>query len=66
MILLVMLTSAANILIQLVLQVEGFVDFMEMASVSHGIIILLIIVNVVALGRNVRKEKSPETIMHFM
>ena len=61
-----MLTSAANILIQLVLQVEGFVDFMEMASVSHGIIILLIIVNVVALGRNVRKEKSPETIIHFM
>lgn len=66
MILLVMLTSAANILIQLVLQVGGFVDFMEMASVSHGIIILLIIVNVVALGRNVRKEKSPETIIHFM
>lgn len=66
MILLVMLTSAANILIQLVLQVGGFMDFMEMASVSHGIIILLIVVNVVALGRNVRKEKSQETIIHFM
>lgn len=66
MILLVMLASTANILIQMVLQIGGFVDFMEMASVSHGIIILLIVVNVVALGGNVRKEKSPETIIHFM
>ena len=66
MVLFVMLASTINIISQLVLQIGGFVDFMEMSSVSHGIIILLIIVNVVALGRNVRKERSPETVIHFM
>lgn len=66
MILLVMAASMLNVLVQLVLQIGGFVDFMEMSSVSHGIIILIIIVNAVALGKNARKEKSLETIIHFM
>lgn len=58
--LMVMLVSTVNVIIQLVLQISGFVDFMDMSFISHGIIVLIIFVNVVALGRNVRKEKDLE------
>ncbi len=64
--LMVMLASAVNVVVQLVLQICGFVDFMEMAFVSHGIILLLIFMNVVTLGKNVKKEKSLETWMQFI
>ena len=50
--------SAANIAIQLVLQISGLVDFMDMSSISHGIIFLLIFLIVISLVRNVRKEKN--------
>lgn len=65
-ILVAMLVSAVNVVAQLVLQIGGTVDFMDMAFASHGIIVILILVNVVALGRNARKEKSLETILHFV
>ena len=62
-ILMTMLASAVNVIIQLVLQMSGYMDFMEMSFVSHGIIVLLIFVIVVAVGRNVRKEINLETGM---
>ena len=61
-----MVVSVANIVCQLVLQICGFVDFLEMSFVSHVIIVVLILVNVVLLGQNAKKEKSPETILHFI
>lgn len=58
--------SVANIVGQLVLQICGFIDFMEMSFVSHIIIFVLILVNVVLLGKTAKKEKSLETILHFI
>lgn len=58
--------SLINVIVQLVFQIGGYVDFMEMSFVSHGIILLLILINVVMFGRNVRKEKSLETVLHFI
>lgn len=57
-ILIVMKASIVNVILQLILQISGYMDFMEMAFVSHGIIVLIIFVNVVILGRNVSKEKK--------
>lgn len=57
-ILVIMFASIVNAVIQPVLQICGFVDFMEMSFVSHGIILLLIVLNVVTLGRNISKNKS--------
>lgn len=65
-IIIAMVASVANIILQLVLQMLGYVDFMEMSFVSHGIIVLLIFINVLTLGRTARKEKSPETVVHFV
>ena len=62
----VMLISSVNVAVQLILQIAGIMDFMEMAFVSHAIIVLIIIVNVVALGRNVHIEKSLETAISFI
>ena len=39
---------------------------MNMSFISHGIIMLLIFINVVALGKNARKEKSLEAGMNFL
>ncbi|MGN0292364.1 MAG: response regulator [Lachnospiraceae bacterium] len=64
-ILIAMSASTANVIIQLILQILGYMDFMEMAFVSHGMIALLIFVNVVALGRDARREKSLETGIRF-
>ena len=61
-----MAVSVVNIIFQLVLQISGYVDFMEMSFISHGIIVLLILLNVVTLGRTARKEKSPETVLQFI
>ena len=61
-----MVVSVANVLLQLVLQISGHVDFMDMSAISHGIIVLMIFINVVTLGRTARKEKSPETVLHFI
>ena len=60
-ILFTMLISTANVIVQLILQITGCVDFMGMAFVSHGIIVLLIVVNVIILGENARKEKDLKT-----
>ncbi|MDD7177942.1 MAG: ATP-binding protein [Lachnospiraceae bacterium] len=60
-----MAISIANMLIQLILQIGGWVDFMEMSVASHGIILLLIFANVVTLGRIAGKEKSLENLLHF-
>lgn len=65
-ILVAMSVSTANVIIQLILQILGLVDFMEMSFISHGIITLLIFINVVALGKNARKEKSLEAGMNFL
>lgn len=54
----VMIISTVNIMLQLVLQISGYMDFMEMSFVSHGIIVLIIFVNVVILTKNVSKEKN--------
>ena len=61
-----MLVSTANVIIQLGLQMSRCMDFMEMSFVSHGIIMVLILVSVVTLGRNAREEKSFETRIHFV
>lgn len=61
-----MLVSIVNILLQLVLQMSGTIDFMDMSVVSHGIIMLLMLVSVVVLGRNAGKEKNIETSIHFI
>ncbi|MGN0341489.1 MAG: ATP-binding protein [Roseburia sp.] len=58
--------SVVNVAAQLVLQVSGVMDFMEMSIVSHGIIVLLIMVNVVALGKNVRKKKDLNTVIQLI
>ena len=60
-----MVVSIANMLIQLTLQMGGWVDFMDMSAASHVIILLLIFANVVSLGRTVSKEKSLENLLHF-
>lgn len=62
----VMLGSIINMIIQLTLQLSGCIDFMEMAFVSHSIIVLLILINVMTLGRTAKKEKTIETIMMFV
>ena len=59
------LVSVVNVVLQLILQICGIVDFMDMSFVSHGIIMLLILVTVVVLGRNTAKEKSFETSIHL-
>ncbi|MDY5576048.1 MAG: response regulator [Lachnospiraceae bacterium] len=59
-ILFVMMFSVVNAITQLVLQICGYVDFMDMSFISHGIIVLIIIVNVVTLGKNISKEKNLE------
>ncbi|MGN0169548.1 MAG: response regulator [Lachnospiraceae bacterium] len=56
--LLVMVLSVVNAVIQLILQISGSADFMEMAFVSHGIIVLIILVNMVTLVRSTRIEKN--------
>lgn len=62
---LAMAASVGNVAVQLFLQIGGFVDFMEMAFVSHAIIVLLIVVCVVALGKSVRKERTTDTLTNF-
>lgn len=64
--LVVMLISSVNVVVQLIFQIAGIMDFMEMSFVSHIIIVLIIIVNSVALGRNVSREKSLETGIGFI
>ena len=61
----VMAASVLNAVLQLALQLGGYLDFMEMSFVSHGIILLLTILSVVALGKNATKEKNLETTLHF-
>ncbi|MGN0319213.1 MAG: ATP-binding protein [Lachnospira sp.] len=62
----VMFVSEVNVLLQIVLQISGYVDFMEMAFISHGIIVLIIIVVAVRLGKNVFKDKSLNTGIRFL
>ena len=59
------LISMINVVAQLVLQISGHIDFMQMSVISHGIIVLLILGNVVTLGRNARKAKSLGTGIKF-
>lgn len=61
----VMWVSVINVVVQLALQMSGILDFMEMSVVSHGIIILLILANVVTLGKNVRKKKSLDAVIQL-
>ncbi len=60
-VLLLMAISVINIIMQLILQISGCRDFLEMSFVSHCIIFLNFIVNAVELGKDVKKEKSLET-----
>ena len=57
-ILIVMKASIVNVILQLILQISGYMDFMEMAFVSHGIIVLIIFVNAVILAKKASKEKN--------
>ena len=63
--LIAMAVSILNTVIQLVLQIGGFADFLEMSSISHGIILFLIFVNAVTLGKNAGKNKNPGTYIRF-
>ena len=65
-VLITMAASAINAVVQLVLQISGYVDFMDMSAVSHGIIILLVFENLMALWKNVRKEKNLDTVVGFV
>lgn len=65
-ILIAMAISVVNVVVQLILQISGCVDFMGMSTISHGIIVMLIFVNVLTLGRNVHKEKTIDTIVNFI
>lgn len=64
--LVVMLISSVNVTVQLILQIAGIMDFMEMSIVSHGIIVLIIFANVITLGINVQKEKRLEIGIGFI
>lgn len=61
----IMHISTVNVIIQLILQISGYVDFMDMSFISHAIIAVLILVNVVVLGKNATKEKTLETGMQL-
>lgn len=61
----VMWVSVINVVVQLALQMSGILDFMEMSVVSHGIIILLILANMITLGKNVRKKKSLDAVIQL-
>ncbi|MGN0407393.1 MAG: ATP-binding protein [Bacteroides sp.] len=65
-ILMVMVASVLNIVIQLPLQITGCVDFIEMSSVSHGIIVVLIFVNMITLGKNARVDRSLDISLNFV
>ena len=59
------IVSIINIIGQLILQIGGFVDFMDMSVISHGIIVVLVVINVVVLGQMARKEKRVEAVVSF-
>lgn len=61
----VMLVSVINVAAQLVLQISGAVDFMDMSFVSHGIIVVLVLISIVTLGKSVTREKKLETVLHL-
>ncbi len=65
-ILMVMVASVLNIAVQLPLQIAGCVDFIEMSSVSHGIIVVIIFINMIALGKNAKVNRSIETSLNFV
>lgn len=56
-----MLVTITNVMVQLVLQISGCVDFMNMAFVSHGIIFILIFVVALSLTMSVGRVKTLET-----
>ena len=60
-----MALSIANVGIQLFLQLTNILDFMRMASISHMLIILLVLVGSISLFRSVRKERSAELVLQF-
>ena len=60
-----MVASALNLAVQIVLQIMGFKDFLEMSFISHAIIVILILINVVTLGVNVFRDKSMDTLIGF-
>ena len=55
--------SVVNIIVQLILQISGYMDFMDMSFFSHGLIILMVIINTLTLWKNTYKERSFETIV---
>ena len=58
-----MTASVINIVVQLSLQISGYMDFMDMSFFSHGLIVLLVIINALTLWKNIYKERSFETIV---
>ena len=61
-----MITSGINVVVQLVLQITNKFDFMDMSFVSHGIIFVLVLIDVVALGRNLKRKRNVEAILYFI
>lgn len=53
-----MIFSILNVVLQLTFQISGYMDFMEMAFVSHAIIVLIIFVNVMVVTKEVIKGKE--------
>ena len=51
--------------IQLSMQLTGRIDFMNMAFLSHGIILLLIIAVVISVAKRVRRVKNLESKIQF-
>lgn len=50
--------SLANVALQLVLQLTGFVDFMKISFLSHGIILVLIFVVEISLIKSLLKKRN--------
>lgn len=61
-----MIASGINVVVQLVLQITNKFDFMDMSFVSHGIIFVLVLIDVVALGRNLKRKRNVEAILYFI
>ena len=60
-----MLVTVTNVVIQLSMQLTGRIDFMNMAFLSHGIIMLLIIAAAVSMAKRLRRVKSLESKIQF-
>lgn len=57
--------SVMNVVVQLTLQLTGVMDFLSMSFLSHGIILLIIVVVGISLVASVRKERNTEAVIQL-